>query len=196
MSKTLLSPQGRVSFPNVYTPVAVKEGDKPKYSITLLIDYKNLQDKQLTLLQEMKAEANKVAKEAFGVEMGQRDAEGQIIKSPFRPTEEKPKFYPPGMIFIRFSNKFKPNVVDAAKQPILEDTADLYAGCWAHVSYTCYAYEYMGNKGVTVSLGNVQKIRDDEPFAGRKTSADEDFDVMDDNVQVVSGSAASDEIPF
>lgn len=197
MSGALLSPKGRVSFPAVYEAGVVNEGDKPKFSLTMVFDHEQIQadgGPQLELLKRMKEEANNVAKEAFKVGIGERDEEGTIIKSPFRPTEDKPKYYEPGKIFVRFANKYRPNVVDAAKRPIPENTDDFYAGCWAHVSYTCYAYTYMGNKGVSFSLGNIQKTGDDDPFAGRKTSADDDFDVLESSApaQAVPG----DEIPF
>ena len=199
MSGTLLSPQGRVSFPQVYQPSAMNEGEKQKYSITLVFPHKTMEGKQLELLKRMKAEANKVAKEAFGAGIGERDKDGTIIKSPFRPTEDKPKYYDPGQIFVRFANKYKPTVVDGAKRPIPEDSDEFYSGCWAHVSYTCWAYTYMGNKGVSFSLGNIQKTGDDEPFAGRRTTADDDFDVVDsdDSFDSVERDVETgEEIPF
>jgi hypothetical protein len=174
----------------------MKDDDKAKYSVTLVFKHKDMEGQQLDLLKRMKAEANKVAKEAFGVEIGERDSEGTIIKSPFRPTEDKPKYYDAGGIFVRFANKYKPTVVDGAKRPIKEETDDFYAGCWAHVSYTCYPFTYMGNKGVSFSLGNIQKTGDDEPFAGRKTSADDDFDVIESDEVGVGANGAGDEIPF
>jgi len=185
---------GRVSFPNVYEATKMKEDDKPKYSITLVFKHKEMDESQLELLKQMKAEANRVAKEAFGVGIGERDEDGTIIKSPFRPTEDKPKYYEAGGVFVRFANKYKPAVVDTAKRPITADTDDFYAGCWAHVSYTCYPFTYMGNKGVSFSLGNVQKTGDDEPFAGRKTTADDDFDVIES--EEVAAGASGDDIPF
>jgi len=192
---TLLSPKGRVSFPNVYEASVVNEGDKPKYSVVLVFDPENMDEQQRAQLIKMKEAANKVAREAFKVGIGERHADGAIIKSPFRKTEEKPKFYDPGKVFVRFANKYKPNVVDASRRPIGEETDDFYAGCWAHVSYTCYAYEFMGNMGVSFSLGNIQKTGDDEPFAGRRTNADDDFDVLED-APVTTTPAGDDDIPF
>lgn len=194
--KALLSAKGRVSFPSVYEATKVKDDDKPKYSLTLVYRHKEMEGAQLELLKRMKAEADKCAREAFGAGIGERDEEGTVIKSPFRPTEDKPKYYDPGGIFIRFANKYRPTVVDAGKRKIREDSDDFYAGCWAHVSYTVYAYTYMGNKGVSFSLGNVQKTGDDEPFAGKRTDADDDFDVIEEEEGAMAADVSADDIPF
>ena len=191
MSGVFLSPQGRVSFPSVYEASKVAEDDKSaKFSITLVIDHNNLEGEQRELLELMKESCNDVATEAFGVEMGQEDADGTVIKSPFRSTDSKKKYYGdmPGQVFIRFSNKYAPQILDGNKRPIPQSSGQFYPGCWAHVSYTCYPYTYMGNKGISLSLNNVQKTGDDEPFGGQRTSAEDDFDVI--------ATPKTDEIPF
>jgi hypothetical protein len=194
-----ISPKGRVSFPNVFEAVKYKEDDKPKFSLVLVIDHNNLDAQQKALLIEMKNEANRVANEVFGCDLGGYATEGGVVKSPFRKTEEKPKYYDPGKIFIRFANKYKPNVVDGKRQPINPQTDDFYAGCWAHVSYEAYAYDYMGNKGISFSLGNIQKTGDDEPLAGKRTTVEEDFGVIDTPAPSTQGAATAadeDDIPF
>jgi hypothetical protein len=194
------SPKGRVSFPNVFEAVKYKEDDKPKFSVVLVIDHKNLDAQQKALLVEMKNAANKVAQETFGCDLGGYATEGGVVKSPFRKTEEKPKYYDPGKIFIRFANKYKPNVVDRGRQPINPQTDDFYAGCWAHVSWEAYAYDYMGNKGISFSLGNIQKTGEGEPLAGKRTAVEDDFEVMGDQAPsaAVTSVPASvdDDIPF
>lgn len=187
-----LSPRGRISFPSVYQASVVNEGDKPKYSLTLVFNPETMDEGQKALLSTMKAEANRVSQAEFGCDIGGIAKEGGVVKNPFRKTDEKPKFYDPGQYFIRFANKYKPNVVDGRRKPIPEDTADFYAGCWAHVSYEAFAYNYMGNKGVSFSLGNIQKTGDDEPFAGGRTNPEDDFDVIEPG----SSSASTEEIPF
>lgn len=194
--KALLSAKGRVSFPSVYEASKVKDDDKPKFSLTLVFRHKEMEGQQLELLKRMKEEADKCARAAFGAGLGERDEDGTVIKSPFRPTEDKPKYYDPGGIFVRFANKYRPTVVDAGKRKIREDTDDFYAGCWAHVSYTVYPYTYMGNKGVSFSLGNVQKTGDDEPFAGKRTDADDDFDNLENEGAMASESSGAEDIPF
>lgn len=191
-----LSPKGRVSFPSVFEPSAFEGESNPKFSVTLVFDPSKMDEAQLGLLKEMKAAANKAAQEAFGGDVGGYAKEGGVIRSPFRKTDEKPKFYEPGQYFVRFANKYKPNVVDGRRQPIDPHTDDFYAGCWAHVSYEVYTYDYMGNKGVSFSLGNVQKTGDDEPFGNRKSSAEDDFDIIEAGAQGGGAPGGDDDIPF
>lgn len=166
-----VSPVGRVSYPFVFTPNVYK--DKATFQLTLLFD-KNKSEE----LAEMKAEAARVAKEKWG------DKIPKDFTSPFYDGDEKadesPEFA--GQTFIRFKRAEKrgrPEVVDARKQPISEDSGVFYAGCYARVSYSCYAWEEGKKGGVSFGLGNVQKVREGEPLDGR-TKADNDFDVLEE----------------
>lgn len=188
-----ISPNGRVSFPNVFRPHAFNEGDTPKFDITLIFDKDDMSDEQLTLLRKMKAEADKAAMERFGCKVGE-SVKGRTVNSPFRKTEEKEEYYEPGKIFVKFSTRQKPGVVHPDRTPIEPESRAFYAGCWARVSYTVYAYDKSGNRGVAFGLQNVQKTGDDEPFAGVASSAEEDFDAIEP--AQVADSVSDDDIPF
>jgi len=199
-----LSPIGRVSFDAVYQPDAMEEGQEKKYGITLLIP-KQLDDPaQKALLKQMWTKANSLAVEKFGVGLGEKDKTGKVIKSPFRDGSEKDHLdgYDDTIRFVRFSGRIKPNVVDQRKQPIPENSG-FYAGCYAHVTYTVYAYQKV-NKGIGFGLCNVQKVADGEPFGAAMTDPDDDFDEvptsgMEDVDQMLSGETAAvadDDIPF
>jgi hypothetical protein len=166
---------------------------KDRYSVTLLFDHKNMDGSQKALLSAMKKAANDLAVEKFGVGLGKRHESGKIVGSPFRASEEKPRHYPEGMIFCKFSSKSAPNVVDRSKSPITEQSGDVYAGCWARLSYSVYKYDKSGNIGIAFGLNNLQKIGDDEPFGTARTTADDDFDAIDEP-ETASGGA--DDIPF
>lgn len=175
---TLLTPRGRVSFPNVYVPTAMEEGKPKKYSVTLLFWPANMDDGQKALLVKMKEEAQKVAMERFGCRLGEKPGgKGKPLASPFHKGSEKPDYYDDDCYFVKFSSRRRPAVVNGQKDDIPEDSADFYAGCWAHLSYTVYAYDVSGNRGVAFGLRNIQKTQDDEAFDG-STTADEDFDVV------------------
>lgn len=185
----MLSPQGRVSFPSVFEPTAMEEGQKPKFSLTLLFDPATMDDQQKKLLQEMVHAADKAAREKFQV--GLKEAyKGKQLTNPFRKTDEKPDYYPPGGIFVKFSSLVKPGLVDTAKRQIEEVSGEFYPGCWAHVSYTVYAYDVSGNRGVSFGLKNIQKTKDDESFSGGRSTPDEDFESL------VGAADPMDEIAF
>jgi hypothetical protein len=170
-----LSPTGRVSFPSVFKPTAMEQGKDPKFQITLIFDKADPETQKL--LAEMKAAAGEAVKKRWP------NGAPSNLRNPFRDGNEK--FEEKGWvefkdkIFVKFSasEDRPPQVVDGGKRTITEASGQFYPGCWARVSYTCYAYDASGNKGVAFGLCNIQKIRDDSAFDSRST-ADQDFDAV------------------
>ena len=192
MSKIQLSPKGRVSFPDIFEPKAFNPNDKPKFALTLIFPaIDDMDPAQLELLKAMKAAANAAAMERFKVGLD-GEYKGKKLASPFHKTDEKPEYYDPGQIYVKFSSFQKPGLVGPDKTPIDEASGDFYAGCWAHVSYDAYTYDHSGNRGVAFGLRNIQKTGDDESFSGSKTSPDDDFEDVSSEVP----AASADEIPF
>lgn len=72
--------------------------------------------------------------------------------------------YTPGASYINVSSQFKPPVVDAGMNPVVDENA-IYAGCWAIVALNVYAYKNR-KKGVAFGLQTVMKIADDEKLSG------------------------------
>lgn len=81
--------------------------------------------------------------------------------------------------FINASSKEAPGIVDAARQPIL-DKSEVYSGCQGRASISFWAYNTNGNRGIGVSLNNLQKISDGTPLNGR-VKAEDDFADEDDD---------------
>ena len=155
------TPVGRVSFPKVFKPQSFSGGD-PKFSITLLFDDEKS-------LKKMKETASRVAHEKWpkGIPSG--------LRSPFRDGTEyndrreaegkdRLEGYD-GKIFVRFTSSSRPGVVDPQVRPIAEEDGVLYAGCYAIVSCSCFAYSTSGNLGVSFGLNNIQVVGPGEPFA-------------------------------
>lgn len=185
-----VTPMGRVSFPDVFRPKAMQSQDgsaqEPKYRITLIFRPSEMNEADRKLFDELVDSANDVCLEKFKVPIN-GEYKGQPLKNPFRRGETKPDYYQPGDVFVAFSSKTAPNVVDQKKSPITEQSGAFYAGCYARVSYSKpYAFDHTGNRGVTFScLNNVQKMADGEPFGAGRTDPDEDFDE-------VAGGAVND----
>lgn len=181
--KLPLSPVGRVSFHSVFQATAMEDNQEKKFGVTLLFP-KKMQGDQLKLFQAMVAEANRVCKEKFDVDLKGK-YKGKPIRSPFRDGSEKEHLdgYDENVVFVRFSGRAKPHVVGPDKSPI---TDEFYNGCHARVSYTVYAYT-KGTPGVAFGLVNVQKVKDGESFGIGRSDPDNDFDTVDD---------AEDSAPF
>ncbi len=67
-----------------------------------------------------------------------------------------------------------------------------YPGCWARVSCDgAYAYDKKGNRGVGLSLSNVQKMKDDDAFGGGvRVNPDDEFDA----IEIEDGEDSFDEL--
>ena len=180
MATSNLTPRGRVAFPEVFEAVSY-EGNKAKYSLTLLFKLDEMDEGQKALFNKMVAAANAASVEKFGVKLGQPingKEGGKCPTSPFKKSETS-DFYPDGHVFVKLSSYSKPGVVGANPKDGPLDPDHFYSGCWAHASYTVYAYDKSGNKGVSFGLGNVQKTGDGESFGPSKSKPEADFDVVE-----------------
>lgn len=166
----IVTPEFRVSYPNVFKPRPNKlKNNELEYSLELLFP-------KGADLSRLKAEAQRVALEKWG-----ERAKTMQLRMPFRDQADKADKetgilgapYEAGAVYMKVATKQKPAVVDAQVQPIIEESA-FYAGCWAVASIRAYAYEKGGNVGVSFGLGNVQKVKDGEPL-GSRTSPQQDF---------------------
>lgn len=169
-NKYCLTPKFRVSFPHVFEPHSGFEGQEAKFSLTMLFDSK-------TDLSELKRAAKNAAIEKWGP----KEKWPKGLRLPFRDGNEKSDLdgYE-DTVFVTASSKQRPGVVDQKKAPILPDDGTFYAGCYARASLIAFAYDTLGNRGVSFGLQNLQKLEDGEPFSGRK-NASEEFDAVEDN---------------
>jgi hypothetical protein len=186
---SVLTPAFRVSFPNVFKPRVNTLNNQEEYSVMALFP----KDADLS---GMKVAAKEAIEKKWGAEKSKHPAN---LRSPFRKSEEKlksaedgtkylPAGYEEGGVFMNFKSKQRPGVVDQKVQDIIDDT-EIYAGCWVRASVSAYAYDQKGNRGVSFGLGNIQKVKDDDPLGGR-TRPQDDFaavETVDDVSQAAEG---------
>lgn len=176
-TKVITGTHTRWSYANVWTPKAMAEGAKPKYSVSLIIPKSDT-----VTVQKIKA----AIKAAY--EEGQSKLKGNgrtvpplaAIKTPLRdgdierPDDEAYK----DAYFVNANTPTAPGIVDADRQPII-DTSEVYSGVYGRASINFYAFNSNGNKGIACGLNNLQKIADGEPLGG-KSRAEDDFADLDD----------------
>lgn len=160
----------RFSYANVFVPKAAVEGEKEKYSVSILIPKKNKE-----ALKEIAAAIDAAVELSAGKFKNKDPKKTKNFKWPLRDGDEE---YPDdealkGMMFIGAASNSKPAVVDSDRDPIL-DSNDFYSGCWGRASLNFYGFNASGNVGIACGLNNLQKLKDDENLSG-KTSASEDF---------------------
>ena len=162
----------RFSYAHVFTARAMKEGETPKYSTAILIP----KDDEETLA-KIDAAVEAAKKQGKGKKRGGEVPPKAKLKLPLRDGDEE---YPDneeyaGMYFLNASNTRKPQIVDASNKRHTDDDPEFfYSGCLGRASINFYAFAGK-NKGIAVSLQNLQKLRDDEPLGVSIASAEDDF---------------------
>lgn len=174
----IVTPEFRVSFPQVFEAKAVNPGDKVKFTVQMLFrvkaDLAKLDEKPVDLA-PLKNAVVQVLVQKFGPD---KTKWPKGLRIPFRDGKEKDyDGYGEGVVFCTATSLMKPGLVDAALQPIISPS-DFYGGCYARATVNPYYYDTKGNKGVAFGLQNIQKIRDGEPFSGRG-KPENDFDAID-----------------
>jgi hypothetical protein len=172
MTNKVITPVGRASFPNLMKPKLNEMSGKSEYSVDILFDKKT----DLTKLKEL---LEKTIKEKWGTKVP------KVLNNPIKDgdgTKKNGEPYGPeyhGCFFITVKNTRKPGVVDSQNQDILTEE-EIYGGCFIRASVNAFAYDRSGNRGVSLSLNNVQKVKDGEAFGAARVSAADEFDVIDD----------------
>lgn len=175
MSVRITTPVFRASYSYVWEPRAMKEGDEPKFSISMVFN------KDETPAEEIKRMTDAI--KAAAVEKWGSDTSKwpRNLKMPLRDADKEDRTNPSDPKFdknyvntysMNASTKIQPGIVDADVQPIL-DKSEFYSGCYARATVTFLAYDKGGGRGVGCYLGNLMKVRDGEALAGgRSASAD------------------------
>lgn len=170
-TKIVIGP-ARASFPALFVPQAMEEGQDKKYGITLLIDKSDT--KQIKEIQKAIAAAHEAAKDSLPKNWQNPLKDGD---------EEKPDIEGyKGMMYISARSSMPPDVLNAARKPIV-DPNDVYAGCYVFASVNFYAYT-KGKKGVAAGLNGVMFAKHGQPFSSRGNVADDFKDISIEDVDM------------
>ena len=182
-SVKMLTPEFRVSFPNVFEAVKVNPTDKnAKFGVTAVFQTAETAKSKsagtkVVSIEGLKALCRNVAVEKFGADR----AKWPPLKFPFRdgaePVKKDKDGFGPGIIFVSLQSTSKPGIVDSYAGPDgrsapLTAQTDFYPGCYARAEVNAYYWKFMGREGVSLGLQNLQKLRDGERLGGRGDAAD------------------------
>lgn len=146
-----------------------KEGDIPKFGMTLLIPKKDT----ATL---RKIEAAQAAAAAI---KWPNKLPPKLVTTLHDGDEPRPsngeEFGPEckGHMVMSVQSKFKPKVIDLESNEIIDPTA-VGSGDYFKVSINFYGYDHTGKRGTAAGLNNVLFVRKGESLGGQ-TSAEDDF---------------------
>ncbi len=147
------------------------EGSEPKYSVVAIFNPKKFSVADKRRWKELNSALDVVSLEAF--KKGFKKLP-KNFKLPLRSSDEKEGVdgFDPGTTFCTLSSKFKPGVVDAQRDPIM-DADEFYSGCYARASVIIYSFDNIA-KGLAIGLQNLMKVDEGERLDGR-VSAEDDF---------------------
>lgn len=168
-STKVITGKVRFCYANVFVPTAMEGSDKAKYNVCILIpkeDEKTIEKIKAGIEAAVVLGMDKVGKNgkiAPGAKMPLRDGDEE------RPDDEVFA----GHYFINANSNNKPQIVDAALEPIMAKE-EFYSGCYGRASVNFYAFNTQGNKGIACGLNNLQKLEEGERLSGA-SSAEDDF---------------------
>ncbi len=164
-STAILSPNFRASFPHLFKAKAFKDRE-PMFSVQMLIPKTDLEG-----IKRVKQACALAAKMKWG------DTLPEGMRSPIKDGDKSKYANQKGMWVVEAKSKQKPGVVNQAKEEII-DPNEVYPGVWMRATIAPFAYDNTGNKGVSIGLRNVQKVKDDARFDNR-TDPQDDFDFIE-----------------
>jgi hypothetical protein len=168
-STRIITPTARLSFPALFKPARpMAEGADEKYQCELIFE-------KGANLAPLKEAIKTAIKNKWG------DKPPKNLRIPLRDgdTDREGKDGYEGCMFISARSKDRPGVVIGPHRDICtpDREHEVYGGCYVRASITAFAYDTAGNKGVAWALNNVWKLRDGEPFGGRRNAQEEFGDV-------------------
>lgn len=175
----LMTGKVRLSYPHLAEPRANSEGEKPKYSATLLIP----KDDKATLgkIKDAIKEAADEFREKNGAaslpakpKTTLHDGDGEREDGSEFGAECK------GCYVITVSSQNAPLLIDRSKNEVDEVEEVFYPGCYVRAQLNFKGYNFNGKKGITAYLNAVQWLADGERLGEARVSAD-DFDDLEDD---------------
>lgn len=168
MSDKIVTPEFRVSFPQLLEAKCAPGSSVAKFSVVALFP-------KTTDLSGLK----KLAVEARDAKWPDPAKRPKKLRSPFRDGDvEKGDIEGyEGVTFVTLSSQIQPGVVDRNNVELIgaDIKREIYPGCYARASVVAYAYEKAGNCGVAFGLRNIQKLRDGDPLGGAGGKPTDDF---------------------
>ena len=162
----------RLSYANIWETKAVNGVEK--YSASIIIDK---EDKD-TL--EKINKAVDVAIEEGMKKFSNYVTDKSLLKLPLRNGDEMEEDAYKDKYFLNASSITPPQIVDRNLKFILNHD-EVYSGVFARVSLRFYAFNKAGNMGVGCGLLNIQKVADGERLVGSRSTAMEDFTVLEES---------------
>lgn len=174
------TPNGILSFPNLFVAKPQVAGGDPRFSLNLILD-------KAAQATDAYKQLRALVADAIDDKWGQgksKDAEWirrTKLRLPFRPCADRDYagYDVDGGVFISPWSKNKPGIVDKDLNDIMVP-GDVYSGQLVRCTVHAFSYDTQGNKGVSFNLNNVQIVKADMPRLDGRRNAKDEFDRLGD----------------
>jgi len=162
----------RLSFPHLFKPHAMQEGQDEKYSATFILD----NTEHAATMDAIEARIERLVLDEFKKPIR---LTGELI----RDGNEKSDMdgYGDGVSFISTSRKTRPPVVDRDLSPITEEDGKIYAGCYVNATIRLWVQNNSYGKRVNAELRAVQFVKDGESFGAGTVNVENEFSPLGEN---------------
>jgi len=175
----IVTPEMRASYANVFTPRAAKAGDKPAYSVMLLISKKDKTAKKF--VKAVEKACNAALKKKFKGEIPEfwkhplKDGDNpEHLSKSMRKKENRDLYKGMYMVNVKSYDKFP--IVDRNRDEIM-DSSEFKSGDYCRVSMNAGAYDHpTGGEGVSFWFNSIQKLRTGEALGAAPSDPDDDYD--------------------
>lgn len=168
--------EARLSYVHLFKPYAHNQGDKERFSCTILLPKSDTATKA-------RIDAAIEAAKQKGISGKWNGVCPPIVQTPVhdgdgtRPSDGMP-FGPEckgHWVFTANADiDYPPEVVDQNGNPMINQS-EMYSGVYALVNVEFFPYMFGGKKGIGCSLGPVKKVRDGEALGGSAPTAAQAF---------------------
>lgn len=194
-STKILTPIFRMSYPHLFETHYNELAKRDQYDVVMLFDKK---DK--ALLKPMYDLMAQVAKFRFGANTKGlmnpiKDGDTAVNTTGQLINEKNPTYV--GMMVLNSWTKNRPGVASTQRDTkgkliLIQDSDEVYGGCYGRAELNCYAYEKGQNRGIAFGLTHVQKVKDGDPFGSRSKPEDAFASVTDGGSQAEDVPDAGD----
>lgn len=192
----------RLSFPDIWEPKAINQGDTPKYGAALLLDKKE----HAETIKAIKVLMWAMAVAEFG---GSEKAKDLVKKNKLHfalheGSEKDYAGYDESNQYLSTSSTRRPTVIARDMTPLTKDDGRPYAGCYVNAVVRFWVQKNEFGKRVNCELLGLQFVKDGEAFGAPPFNAEDHFKNLDEGkaagkkaAKTADGAAPDDdEIPF
>lgn len=176
----ILIHNARLSFPNLFKPVAFDASQEAKFGATFILQANN---PDLVVLRD-------AIRQAVADKWNGKTPPG--LKVFLREGSEKSHLggFGDDTYFFNASAATRPGLYDRRGDPVAESDGLLYAGCYVNVRIDVWAQDNQYGKRVNAGLSGVQFVADGEAFGGGRAAQASEFPTYEEEEADFFGSAA------